>query len=297
MCAGSNYPFLTRKERDNETGLDFFEARYYSSTQGRFASVDPYNVVLETEVTATTTSPEKAAAEFLSYLSRPQGWNRYVYVGNNPLKYVDPTGEQIELTGSAADIQAAFERFKDIVGEKAAKLLYLRTENGHTYVDYHGSRGDDKKEVDALVAADTSGSGVYFAKMINDKDPANTVEFRVAESFQTKDGSFTTAYFGGAATIGKEESLRGHAQIFVNPKAGDLAQNWGMSMLGISSSSNGKQLDFWNDVVDAHEFGHAYANVYEGASLKHSNASNRRSLNFENGIRARRGLSNRRIKH
>ncbi len=33
---GSNYPFLTSKERDNETGLDYFLARYYSSGQGRF---------------------------------------------------------------------------------------------------------------------------------------------------------------------------------------------------------------------------------------------------------------------
>jgi hypothetical protein len=34
-CAGFNYPFLTQKERDNETGLDYFLARYYLSTQGR----------------------------------------------------------------------------------------------------------------------------------------------------------------------------------------------------------------------------------------------------------------------
>jgi RHS repeat-associated protein len=32
---------FTRKERDNETGLDYFGARHYSSTQGRFTSVDP----------------------------------------------------------------------------------------------------------------------------------------------------------------------------------------------------------------------------------------------------------------
>jgi RHS repeat-associated protein len=32
---------FTQKERDNETGLDYFLARYYSSTQGRFTSPDP----------------------------------------------------------------------------------------------------------------------------------------------------------------------------------------------------------------------------------------------------------------
>lgn len=35
---------FTGKERDAETGLDFFEARYYSGAQGRFLSVDPGNV-------------------------------------------------------------------------------------------------------------------------------------------------------------------------------------------------------------------------------------------------------------
>ncbi|PYP85422.1 MAG: hypothetical protein DMF61_16295 [Blastocatellia bacterium AA13] len=34
-------PKFTQKERDAESGLDYFLARYYSSAQGRFTSVDP----------------------------------------------------------------------------------------------------------------------------------------------------------------------------------------------------------------------------------------------------------------
>src|SRR5262249_40140018 len=48
---------FTSKERDNETGLDYFEVRYYSAIQGRFTSVDP---ALE--------SAER---------TMPQTWNRY----------------------------------------------------------------------------------------------------------------------------------------------------------------------------------------------------------------------------
>src|SRR5579871_6439564 len=33
---------FTSKERDAETGLDFFESRYYSSAQGRFNSPDEF---------------------------------------------------------------------------------------------------------------------------------------------------------------------------------------------------------------------------------------------------------------
>jgi RHS repeat-associated protein len=69
---------FTRKERDNETGLDYFLARYYSSTQGRFTSPDPIFI-----------SEKKIAA--------PQSWNLYNYVNNNPLTYLDPTGIEREL--------------------------------------------------------------------------------------------------------------------------------------------------------------------------------------------------------
>lgn len=73
--AESNYTFLTQKERDTETGLDFFGARYYSSTQGRFTSADPASIKLK-------------------HLLDPRDLNRYAYVSNNPLRYVDPTGEE-----------------------------------------------------------------------------------------------------------------------------------------------------------------------------------------------------------
>jgi RHS repeat-associated protein len=66
---------FTLKERDNETGLDYFGARYYGSTQGRFTSGDPASLALR-------------------HLVNPQDLNRYAYVANNPLKFIDPDGEE-----------------------------------------------------------------------------------------------------------------------------------------------------------------------------------------------------------
>jgi RHS repeat-associated protein len=85
---------LTLKERDNETGLDFFEARYYASMQGRFTSVDPYNTVMERQY---ATDAKKAESQFTVYLSNPQRWARYTYALNNPLLYTDPHGEDVTI--------------------------------------------------------------------------------------------------------------------------------------------------------------------------------------------------------
>jgi RHS repeat-associated protein len=63
---------FTGYERDAETGLDFAQARYYSSAQGRFTSPDPLHA---------SGAP-----------TEPQSWNRYSYVGNRPTVLTDPTG-------------------------------------------------------------------------------------------------------------------------------------------------------------------------------------------------------------
>jgi RHS repeat-associated protein len=64
---------FTGQERDSETGLDYFGARYNSSAQGRFTSPDPSMMSV--------------------VLRNPQSWNRYSYTLNNPLRYIDPNGE------------------------------------------------------------------------------------------------------------------------------------------------------------------------------------------------------------
>jgi RHS repeat-associated protein len=80
---------FTSKERDVETGLDYFGARYYASMQGRFTGADPYNINLERQQSGNS---REAGVEFLRYISEPQHWNQYSYVLNNPLKFVDPDG-------------------------------------------------------------------------------------------------------------------------------------------------------------------------------------------------------------
>ena len=68
---------FTQKQRDVETGNDYFGARYYSSLSGRFLTPD-----------------WSAKVEPVPYakLDNPQSLNLYAYVGNNPLSGTDPDG-------------------------------------------------------------------------------------------------------------------------------------------------------------------------------------------------------------
>jgi len=84
---------FTSKERDIETGLDYFGARYYSGNQGRFTGMDSYDVNIERQ---RTTNQEEMDTLFREYIGQPQNWNRYSYALNNPLKYVDPNGLSAE---------------------------------------------------------------------------------------------------------------------------------------------------------------------------------------------------------
>jgi RHS repeat-associated protein len=70
--AGWLLTVFTGKERDAETGLDFFGARYHSAAQGRFMIPDP-------------------SSGGIAPLD-PQSWNKYSYVRNRPTRFVDPNG-------------------------------------------------------------------------------------------------------------------------------------------------------------------------------------------------------------
>jgi len=111
---------FTGKERDGETGLDYFEARYMSAAQGRFTSPDPGNAG--------------------AFTSNPQSWNAYSYVVNNPLKYTDPHGLRYQVCDAdgknCADISDAefdnFRKTKDLNfrGGSAGSIYAGNTKSG-----------------------------------------------------------------------------------------------------------------------------------------------------------------------
>jgi RHS repeat-associated protein len=148
---------FTGKERDAETGLDFFGARYYSGAQGRFTSVDPVAL-----------SSKK--------IVDPQQLNMYAYARNNPLKYVDPNGEEVNLSQLDED-------------ERNKLIAAMQTESG-LLLGYDSKSGLLKIKGKGKGGSDTYRSGL--TALINDKDVFNVLN----ESEYTSDNQTARVTFG-----------------------------------------------------------------------------------------------------
>ncbi|MEM7483481.1 MAG: RHS repeat-associated core domain-containing protein [Acidobacteriota bacterium] len=94
---------FTGHERDHHgpgqlDDLDYMHARYCNPMTGRFLSVDPV----------------------IGQANRPQSWNMYAYALGNPLKWVDPTGETVNLSSLSEE-------------ERALLIADLNAFTGNTY--------------------------------------------------------------------------------------------------------------------------------------------------------------------
>jgi RHS repeat-associated protein len=96
----------TGKERDRETGFDYFGARYYASGGGRFTTVDPNHINGD--------------------IFDPQSWNGFAYARSNPLRFVDPFGfgecpastdTSTCVEGTAGTNQLSFDYIRWLLGD------------------------------------------------------------------------------------------------------------------------------------------------------------------------------------
>ena len=151
---------FTSKERDVETGLDYFGARCYSSMQGRFTNVDP--------------ALESASG------TNPQSWNRYAHVFNSPLRYVDPFGlwaysiqyeyyEEGEKKGKVKSARLIFHKTsdKDDAASLAKQLGYNPGDKGYDKIlkNIMAALG----EADSVQSSKLGGDLKSFFSVIEDK--------------------------------------------------------------------------------------------------------------------------------
>ena len=182
--SGNNYKF-TGKERDSESGLDNFGARYDSSQYGRFMSPDPLG----------------------GKLIDPQTLNKYSYVRNNPINLTDPTGMY-----ECEDDQNKCKTKQDIAFEKA-RQQDLKSKDSDV-LRAAKSYGDPTKDNGVTVRFGDPGNGTggNTASGVR-QDPNDPNRYQAEETVTIRPGQSGTDL---ASTIGHEGSHVADAQDFVN---------------------------------------------------------------------------------
>jgi RHS repeat-associated protein len=152
--ASSNRSYFTGHERDvesatddNPDGLDYMMARYYSSGLGRFMSPDPLP----------------------GHMLDPQTLNRYVYAGNNPIRFTDPTGLDFYLKCKGKDSDTcqgghAGTTTTDKNGNKHFEATVIHSDKKGNLRDQHGKKYTGKVD----------STGVHFTTRVNCKRTTST---------------------------------------------------------------------------------------------------------------------------
>jgi RHS repeat-associated protein len=188
------------KERDSESGLDNFGARYDSSSVGRFMSPDPL----------------MASARVWD----PQTWNRYSYALNNPLLFIDPTG------------------MKEVTAAECAKDKNCVTVNVN--VIYDKNANDGKGLTDKQKADFEKGQLQNAKDQYGNADIYLNVTYTAGAMTTDKGQTSVSGLQAGAlnvvvtdqVTAGRSGMAGTTAVSFVNPEATDLPHEMAHQFMG-----------------------------------------------------------------
>lgn len=137
-------PKSTGKERDSESNLDNFGARYDSSQMGRFMSPDALGPAEHPE--------------------NPQTWNLYSYTLNNPLALIDPTGQ---YTCASSVTQQECDNFQAGLNQAQTAANALKDKYGADSDQYQSAQrainAYGKEGVDNGVVIAQGNTGSYAA--------------------------------------------------------------------------------------------------------------------------------------
>jgi RHS repeat-associated protein len=244
ITSGLNHYKFTGKERDAESGLDYFGARYLSSSFGRFVAPDPL---------LNSGRPND-----------PQSWNRYSYVRNNPLNRIDPTGlydlkntcpgddkkcnKQFEqhakdLKNGQKNLQDKLKDVKDPTqrARLEASLKALGTEGDHNGVNvgFGATKGGGAGETDAIYDSKTN-TYTGFNVTLDPKKLSSQNDYAVAGAHEGTHVSDYQNYELNPATM---------MSLFQLEYRGYQTSAFAASALGtpsLSQNYDGKSYPIWN---------------------------------------------------
>jgi RHS repeat-associated protein len=231
---------FTSKERDIETGLDYMINRYYSSQQGRFTSVDPYDVILDRQ---SISNIKEANAVFHQYAGNPQHWNKYAYVLNNPLKYIDPYGLAERITVNLNIVYDKDEYTEEEVKWMLAKQIAdAKKVYGALDIDFKvtytaGSANADKT---AITAGRQDGAiNVFFSQSTNDFHPSGHTNSANGDIFITAGANPNNKMSDGLMSheIGHRLGLSYHSGVRIPFTSVDIGNIYSDFLIDTSNSS------------------------------------------------------------
>jgi|GEM_PF-1388603 len=212
--AAINAPGFAGHVRDEETGNIYMQQRYYDPVLGRFLSVDP------------VTAHEKPITNF----------NRYTYSLNNPYRFVDPDGRDINCAGRSCTLvpsggglpTVTFPRpegFPDRISASASGFSY----HMYRFKDPAGS-----------------GDAAYKQRLGNELVENPTPIKGKSASTQgnlidvNADNAISVAT-GKDHVMSYKVNTRDKSTVVLNVTTGDHAATWGIVLRTIESGPNGAQ--------------------------------------------------------
>jgi RHS repeat-associated protein len=255
--ADSNHYKFTGKERDTETNLDYFGARYYSNGLGRFITPD--------------WAAKPAAVPYAEY-EDPQSLNLYTYVRNVPTTRFDADGHDVVLKGTKEEKQ---QEQQSIVANASAKgeseLFKTQTDkSGATHLKL------DTKAAAAFKGTHSEGYNKLIKAISSSKVATVSVSQTVVDPKSGKTVDVTKVGGGGATLIDKN----GNAKVVLSPSGAG-----GMLQRPLPLQNGGLERLTPNSIIAGHELlGHALEGM-----LGHDH-SEPAAIHVENQLRQEQGL-------
>jgi RHS repeat-associated protein len=206
----TNHYLFTGKERDTETGLDYFGARYYENNFGRWLSPD--------------WAAKPTAVPYANY-GNPQSLNLYAYVVNRPTTTADPDGHASSepklfwrsALGGGADVEQGYgcdgalcdpEAVAEAQGRARIYASHenqkaqQKTQSTDVSNGWLGGLGKALGKIGSwLKSAKTIKDNVYDAKTLAAEQDADTQIFNMASKVVNQTDSYSLNSFPQAIEI------------------------------------------------------------------------------------------------
>jgi RHS repeat-associated protein len=210
---------FTGKERDPETGLYYYGARYLDPKTSRWLSGDP--ALGEYFPSAPVDDQAKKRNQNLPGMGgvfNVVNMHAYYYAGNNPVKYTDPDGEKVKNKTS----RYIYIRFENAIPNPAKEGGFI---NGKMLAP--GETYKEGKVDGAIVYNEQTGEKTFFK--VTDSDDYNTpaVGFNIK---QRKDGSYRFPFRGISEILSRLGDIKKDPRavttgIYVMNLEGELPEN------------------------------------------------------------------------